>query len=117
MEQKEFTIDAKGKRLGRLATQVASLLIGKDRTDLVKYKVPEVRVTVINASHLDVSEKKSKQEIYQTYSGHPGGRKVETLGHLGKRRGYAEVIRRTVRGMLPKNRLQRDRLAKLIISE
>ena len=117
IEKKEYTIDAKGKRLGRLATEVASILIGKNKTDLVKYKIPEVSVKVVNASQLDVPEKKAKQEIYQTYSGHPGGRKIEKLGNLAKRRGMGEVIRRTVRGMLPRNKLQKLRLENLSITE
>lgn len=117
MEKKEYVIDAQGKRLGKLATEVASLLIGKNLTDLVKYKVPEVSVKVINARLLDVPEKKAAHEEYQNYSGHPGGLRRETLGRLATRRGYGEVIKRTVRGMLPKNKLQKIRLQNLIISE
>jgi large subunit ribosomal protein L13 len=117
MEKKEFLIDAAGKRLGRLATEVASILNGKNRTDFVKYQAPDVEVKIVNARLLDVSEKKASQETYQTYSGHPGGRKVETLGRLAARRGYAEVIRRTVKGMLPKNKLTDVRMKKLTINE
>jgi large subunit ribosomal protein L13 len=117
MEKKEYLIDAQGKRLGRLATEIASILIGKNRVDFVKYKAPEVEVKIVNARLMDVSEKKASQETYQTYSGHPGGRKVETLGHLAGRRGYAEVIRRTVKGMLPKNRLTDVRMKNLTINE
>ncbi len=114
---KEYTIDAAGKRLGKLATEVASLLIGKNNTDQVKYLTPNVKVTVLNASKLDVPLKKAEQETYQIYSGHPGGQTIETLGHLAKRRGMGEVIFRTVRGMLPKNKLQKERLEKLVITE
>lgn len=117
MEKKEYQIDATGKRLGKLATEVASLLLGKNRTDFVKYKTPDVAVKVVNVSKLDITEKKAEQETYQTYSGHPGGRTVETLGHLAQRRGYAEVVRRTIRGMLPKNKLQKERMERLSISE
>ncbi len=113
----EYTIDAQGKRLGIIATEVAKLLIGKNTTDFVKYKAPEVTVKVVNARLMDISEKKAKQETYQTYSGYPGGQKVETLGHLAKRRGYGEVLRRTVSGMLPKNKLRDVRLKNLIITE
>ncbi len=112
-----YVIDATGKRLGVLATEVASLLIGKNRTDLVRHIAPDVQVTVQNARFLDVPEKKASKEVYQTYSGYPGGLKIETLGHLAERRGYGEVIRRSVRGMLPKNKLRDVRLKKLTISE
>jgi large subunit ribosomal protein L13 len=113
----EHVIDAHNKRLGILATEVAKLLIGKDRTDFVKYKAPELTVKVVNARLMDITEKKAKQETYQTYSGYPSGQKVETLGHLAKRRGYGEVLYRTVRGMLPKNKLRDVRLKNLIITE
>ncbi len=117
MEKKEYQIDAEGKRLGHLATEVASILIGKNRTDFVKYKAPDVAITIVNASKMDITERKASQETYETYSGHPGGRKVETLGRLAARRGYAEIIRRTVKGMLPKNRLTPERMKKLTITE
>jgi len=110
------TIDAKGKRLGVLATEVASVLLGKDKPDFARHLVAEVIVEVKNASLLDIPEGK-KAEIYQTYSGHPGGRKVETLERLSERRGYAEVLRRTVSGMLPNNKLKKILLKNLVISE
>ncbi len=116
-EKKEYVIDAKGKRMGPVATEAAALLIGKNLTDFVKYKAPEITVKIVNASLLDISEKKRTQETYQTYSGHPGGLKSETLGHLATRRGYAEVLGRTINGMLPKNRLRDIRMKNLIITE
>ena len=115
--KKEYIVDATGKRLGHVATEVAALLIGKNLTDFVRYKSPEVTVKITNARLLDISEKKAMQETYQTYSGHPGGQKVETLGHLATRRGYGEVLRRTIGGMLPKNKLRDVRLKNLIITE
>jgi large subunit ribosomal protein L13 len=110
------TIDATGKRLGSLATETATVLLGKDKPDFAKHLVADVTVEIINVSKLDVPEKK-KTEIYQTYSGHPGGRKTETLSHLATRRGYAEVVRRTIAGMLPSNKLKKILLKQLVISE
>lgn len=109
-------IDATGKRLGRLATETASVLLGKDKADFAKHLVADVTVEIVNASKLDVPEKK-KSEIYQTYSGHPGGRKTETLDRLASRRGYSEVVRRTIAGMLPSNKLKKILLKRLVISE
>ena len=110
------TIDAAGKRLGKIATEAATVLMGKDQATFAKHIIEDVRVEIQNVSKMDIPEKK-KGEIYQSYSGYPGGRKTETLEHLGERLGYAEVVRRTVRGMLPKNTHQ-DRLMKqLIVSE
>lgn len=110
------TIDATGKRLGKVATEAARILMGKDQTDFAKNTVANVTVTIENASKLDLTEKR-KGGIYQSYSGYPGGRKEETLEHLGERLGYAEVVRRTIGGMLPTNRLKKQMLKNLIITE
>lgn len=111
-----YTIDATEKRLGKVATEAATVLMGKDQADFTKHVMSDVVVTIDNAGKLDIPEKKMG-EIYQSYSGYPGGRTEETLGHLKDRRGIAEVIKRTVRGMLPDNK-HRDRLLKqLIINE
>lgn len=117
MTKKEHIIDAKGKRLGRIATLAASFLIGKDSPALTKNIPAVVIVKIENASHMDISDKKRSQEEYQTYSGYPGGQKREKLGVLANRRGYAEILRRTISGMLPKNRLRDVRMKNLVISE
>lgn len=112
----EHTIDAKGERLGKVATEAAMLLNGKNSPDFTRHLVADVTVSITNASKLDLTEKK-REEIYQTYSGYPGGQKNETLDHLAKRRGYSEVVRRTVAGMLPNNKLKKQLLKRLVISE
>ena len=114
--KKEYTIDATGKRLGKVATEAATYLMGKNSPDFAKHIVADVKVRINNVSQLDIPEKKLGEE-YQSYSGYPGGRRVETLEHLAKRRGYAEVVRRTVKGMLPKNKLQSRMMLNLEITE
>ncbi len=116
MEKKEYTIDATGKRLGRVATEVASILLGKNTTHFTKNTVESVVVKVENASKLDISDKRGGEE-FQSYSGYPGGRRVETLTHLAKRLGYGEVVRRVVGGMLPKNKLHTPRMHNLEVTE
>lgn len=111
-----YTIDATGKRLGKLATEAAVVLNGKNSASYAKHTTPNTIVKIENASKLDIPEKK-KDEIYQSYSGHPGGRKEETLEHLGNRLGYAEVVRRTIKGMLPKNKLQDQMMKRLEVTE
>lgn len=110
------TIDAAGKRLGKVATEAATVLMGKDQVDFTKHIMSDVVVTIENAGQLDIPEKKGG-EIYQTYSGYPGGRKEETLAHLKDRRGVAEVLQRTVGGMLPNNKHKKRLLKQLIINE
>lgn len=116
MEKKEFIIDAAGKRIGRVATEAASVLLGKNSTHFAKNVVEPITVKIVNASKLDISEKRGNEE-FQTYSGYPGGRRVETLTHLRERRGIAEVMKRVVSGMLPKNRLHKLRLQNLVVTE
>lgn len=116
MEKREYTIDAAGKRLGKVATEAATYLLGKDKADFAKHIAAPVTVTIINASKLELSEKK-QAEVYQSYSGYPGGRRTETFEHLAKRLGYAEPVRRTIRGMLPANKLRAVMMKNLIVTE
>lgn len=116
MEHTEYIINAEGKRLGKVATEAASVLLGKNSPAFTKNSVAPVTVTIENASKLDISEKKGGEE-FQTYSGYPSGRKVETLAHLAGRRGYGEVVRRVVGGMLPKNKLHKLRMKNLVVTE
>ncbi len=116
MEKKEYIIDATNKRLGRVATEAASILLGKNSTHVAKHITEPVVVKVTNAKLLDISEKRSTHE-FQSYSGHPGGRRVETLGHLANRLGYGEVVRRVVSGMIPKNKLHSPRMHNLVVTE
>lgn len=115
-QNRVHTIDAAGKRLGIVATEAAHVLLGKDQPDFVKNLVAPVTVTITNVSKLDIPESK-KKEIYQSYSGYPGGRKEETLEHLGKRLGYAEVVQRTIAGMLANTKLKKPMLKNLVITE
>ncbi len=112
----EYVIDAAGKRLGRVATEAASVLQGKNSTAFTRNEIAVVTVKIENASKMDIPEHR-KEEIYQSYSGYPGGRRTETLEHLGKRLGFAEVLKRTISGMLPKNKLRKPTLHNLKINE
>lgn len=111
-----YTIDATGKRLGKVATEAATVLMGKNNPNFAKHIIADVKLEITNVSKLDIPEKK-EGEIYQSFSGYPGGRKTETLIHLAGRRGYDEVVRRTVGGMLPNNKHKKRLLAQLIITE
>lgn len=112
----EYVIDASGKRLGRVATEAASVLQGKNRVDFVRNEITDVTVKIENASQMDIPEHR-KAEIYKSFSGYPDGQRLETLSHLGKRLGFAEVLRRTITGMIPKNKLRKPTLKNLDITE
>ncbi len=113
---KTHTIDATDKAIGRVATEAAKLLIGKNLTSFKRNAMPDVIVKIENASLARVTEKKVGK-LFHRYSGYPGGLKIETLGELSKRRGYSEVFKRAVKGMLPKNKLQAKMLKQLIVTE
>lgn len=111
----KYTVDAKGKSLGRLATEIATILRGKNSPDFAPNIPSKNQVEVINTETIELSKKKLDHDGYNRYSGYPGGLKHETRGHLLSRRGMGEIIRRTVKGMLPKNKLQKDMLKNLTI--
>ncbi len=109
-----YAIDAKGQVLGRLAGRIARILIGKGKTLYTPYVESGDYVVVTNASEIRVTGKKLQDKIYDHYTGYPGGRKVYTLEELLARRPD-EVLRRAVKGMLPKNRLGDRMLTHLLI--
>ncbi len=111
----KHTIDATNKKLGRLATEIAMILRGKNSPDFAPHKLSGNSVEVINAGKLDLTDK--MDDTYKTYSGYPGGLKIETRGNLLKRRGISEVLLRTVRGMLPRNKLREEILKNLKVTE
>lgn len=113
----EHTIDAQNKKLGRIASEAASLLMGKNRTDFVRNAIPEVKVKIVNTGKISVTNKKMEQKTYKNYSGFPGGLKERTMKKVVSDKGMKEAMRIAIRGMLPKNKL-RDRMMKnLIINE
>lgn len=107
-------VDASDKILGRLASEVAQVLMGKNKPQFVPYLDTGDYVVVINASKVKVSGKKEIQKKYIRHSGYPGGYGEEKLADLRQRRPE-EVITHAVRGMLPKTKLGRQMIKKLHI--
>jgi large subunit ribosomal protein L13 len=114
---KNHTIDATGKALGRLASEVAALLNAKDSVEFVKNQAADVTVTVLNASKVKVTGNKMNESVHKSYSGYPGGLKEQPLKHVVAKKGYSEIISHAVKGMLPKNKLQDVRMKNLIIKD
>lgn len=113
----KYTIDAQGKKIGRIASEAAASLMGKKTASFVKNKALPMTVEIINASKADVTAKKKTSDVYVTYTGFRGGLNKETLGHLIDRRGMEEVFRRAIKRMLPDNKLRDPRMKNLIIKE
>ncbi len=111
-ERKWYVVDADGKVLGRLATQVASRLRGKHKPVFTPHVDTGDFVVVINADKVKFTGKKLDQKIYYRHSNYPGGLKSETLKERLEAKPE-EVVRDAVWGMLPKNRLGRTLIKKL----
>jgi large subunit ribosomal protein L13 len=107
-----YVVDAEGKTLGRLATQLADALRGKRKPEYTPHCDTGDFVVVINAEKIRVTGNKVNDKLYHRHSGYPGGLRTRTLGEMLERRPE-EVIRKAVKGMLPRNRLGRQQLTKL----
>jgi large subunit ribosomal protein L13 len=107
-----FVVDAQGQVLGRLATRIARILIGKDKANFTPYLDCGDHVVVINAEQIKLTGNKIDQKLYRHHSGYPGGLKEVPIRVMLQRRPE-EVLREAVLGMLPKNKLRARRAKKL----
>jgi large subunit ribosomal protein L13 len=114
VERRWFVVDAEGKTLGRLATQIADMLRGKGKAEYTPHVDTGDFVVVVNAEKIAVTGKKLDDKIYYRHSGYPGGLRQRTLREQLDRRP-TEVLRKAVKGMLPRNRLARAQIRKLKI--
>lgn len=105
-------IDAKDKVLGRVATQAATLLMGKHRTDWAAHTVVPVNVIITNADHVVLTGAKEQTKAYRWYTGYPGGLRRRSISDQ-RARDSRTIIREAVAGMLPKNSLRAKRLLHL----
>ena len=105
-------VDAEGRTLGRLATQIADALRGKRKPEYTPHCDTGDFVVVVNAAKVAVTGDKLASKLYHRHTGYPGGLRTRTLGEMLERRPE-EVIRKAVKGMLPRNRLARQQLTKL----
>jgi len=107
-----YVVDAEGQTLGRLATQLADVLRGKRKPDFTPHIDTGDFVVVVNAEKIRVTGDKMNSKIYWRHSGYPGGIKSRTLAEMLEKQPE-EVIRKAVKGMLPRNKLGRAQLQKL----
>lgn len=115
--KKEWVVvDATGQVLGRLASKVAKILRGKYKPEFTPHVDCGDNVIIINADKIVITGNKMTEKVYLRYTGYPGGQRVETPETiLAKKNGYERLIRRTVKGMLPKNRLADKILGNLYV--
>ncbi|HEY8465428.1 MAG TPA: 50S ribosomal protein L13 [Solirubrobacterales bacterium] len=107
-----YVVDAEGKTLGRLATQIADVLRGKRKPEYTPHVDTGDFVIVVNAEKVEVTGRKRERKLYWWHTGYPGGIRNRTLNEMLERHPE-EVIRKAVKGMLPRNRLGRAQLRKL----
>ncbi len=107
-------IDATGKSIGRLATEIAKILQGKNKPTYVPHKDEGDFVEVRNAAKVKLTGQKIGQKVYYHYSGYPGGMKTTKLQEV-MARNPGEALKRAVKNMLPKNRQQKERLKRLTV--
>jgi large subunit ribosomal protein L13 len=111
------TIDAENKSIGRVASEAAVALMGKDNPDYAANVVIKDKVQITNASKAKISFKKLQDKKYQWYTGYPSGLKERTLEEMIEKKGYGEIFKKAVYGMLPDNKLRSPRMKQLEISE
>src|SRR2546423_14331896 len=114
IERSWYVVDAESKTLGRLATQIADVLRGKGKPAYTAHVDTGDFVIVVNAEKIHVTGQKLDQKMYYRHSGYPGGLRTRTLREQLDRQP-TEVLRKAVKGMLPRNRLSRAQLNKLKI--
>ena len=109
-----YVVDAEGQTLGRLATEIANVLRGKNKPQYTPHVDTGDFVIVVNAEKVVVTGRKAEQKVYRRHSGYPGGLKETSYARMLERQP-TEILRKAVKGMMPKSRLARQQLRKLKI--
>ncbi|MAF13272.1 MAG: 50S ribosomal protein L13 [Parcubacteria group bacterium] len=114
IDRQTHKIDAKGKILGRLSTEVAQILRGKNKPSFLPHVDGGDFVVISNASQIKTTGKKMEQKVYYHYSGYPGGLKEKKMSKVFEK-DPGEIIKRAVWNMLPKNKLRTSMIKRLIV--
>jgi large subunit ribosomal protein L13 len=114
VERKWYVVDAEGKHLGRLATEIVRVLRGKNKPQYTPHVDVGDFIVVVNADRVAVTGRKAEQRVYRRHSGYPGGMKETSYEQMHARKP-TEVLRKAVYGMMPKTRLARKQFKKLKI--
>lgn len=109
------TIDATDRTLGRVASEAAHALLGKRSVHFVKNQALPVTVTILNVSKLHLPKRRTEGKVYLHYTGYPGGQRSIRMDQMITKKGIEEVVRKTVDGMIPRNKLRAPRMKNLIV--
>ena len=110
-------IDATDRTLGRVASEAAHALLGKRSVHFAKNQALPVKVIINNTGKLHLPARRTKGKIYTHYTGYPGGLRGVSMEEMLAKKGIAEVVRKTVDGMIPRNKLRVPRMKNLVINE
>lgn len=112
-----YVVDAENKVFGRVASEAAKSLMGKNLPSYSKNKVADVSVTIINASKTKMSVSRLNNTLHERYSGQPGGFRKETNAKIIEKKGWAGLYELAVYGMLPSNKLRPQMMKRLTIKD
>jgi len=110
------TIDATDRTLGRVCSEAAHALLGKRSVHFTKNMALPVTVVIENAGKLHLPNRRTKGKVYTHYTGYPGGLREVRMDVMIEKKGIADVIKKTVDGMIPRNRLRTPRMKNLIVN-
>ncbi|MFA6338882.1 MAG: uL13 family ribosomal protein [Candidatus Paceibacterota bacterium] len=113
----DYKIDATNKKLGRIASEAATLLMGKKEVDFARNKLPNTKVTIVNASKASLDEKKMEMNLKEQYSGYPGGLKKISIKQTLEKKGYGKIFENAIKGMIPRNKLRPLIMKHLVITD
>jgi large subunit ribosomal protein L13 len=114
IDRKWYLIDASKQVVGRVSTQAAGLLIGKHKVMYAPYLDTGDYVVLINANNVSITGKKAQEKTYMRFSGYPGGLKKISYKEMSEKKP-TEILRHSISGMLPKNKLRKRRITRLYI--
>lgn len=115
MKETVYTIDATSRTLGRVCSEAAHALLGKRSVHFVKNLALPTKVVIENASKLHLPGRRTAGKVYLRYTGYPGGQREMTMAEMITKKGIEEVIKKTVDGMIPRNRLRVPRMKNLTV--
>lgn len=113
----KFTIDSKNRTLGRVASEAAVILMGKKTPGYTRNKIAAVEVHVTNAAQIRIDTKKRNDTVFKHHTGYRGNLKGITMDRFIKEKGLRELVRKTVYGMLPTNKLRPEMIKNLHVTE
>ena len=115
-EPSTYIIDATDRTLGRVCSEAAHALLGKRSVHFAKNQALPVTVVIENASKLHLPTRRTQGKVYTHYTGYPGGLREMRMDVMIDKKGIADVVKKTVDGMIPRNRLRTPRMKNLIVN-